>query len=174
VTTAVGSCHRFTFPPSFPPSPVPSLIRFAWAFTGIVALVHPCIYAGLATSYPSFPPRSHPCISFPPLFRPRLCPHWHPHSRLVQILIPALLAPHSDPHSRLVGTLLAPSFGPTSRPRSHSLILALRLPCTCLHWPALGCASPHSAALALARLYSPSFVVDHPRSSLLALAGTAS
>ena len=185
-----------SFPPpfmSFPPSPVPSLIHFAWALIGVVALVHPCIYTSLAALYPSFPPHSHPCTpSFPPLFRPRLCPPWH--------LCSALFGPWFPPRWHLFRTLipasLAPSFGPASRLRSRSFIMSLAyfdsrvlvrsgmhsvvLAMTQLRWPSLDRSGPGPLRLTHARLdwpslvhwhacsWSHSLVVNRPRSFLLA------
>jgi len=93
-----------SFPLSFPPSPVPPLIHFAWALIGVVTLVHPCIYAGLVV--PLVP------TSFPPLYP--LIP------ALVQASFVPSLAPSFppclDPRSRLISTSFGPSFGPLFGP----------------------------------------------------------
>jgi hypothetical protein len=162
--------------------------QVAWALIGVIALVHPCIYASLATLYPSFPHRSHPCTpSFPPLFRCHgecnleevwwwwcghdnplahtiaplcLCPCTHPPSPSLPLYPPVV---HALVHGLATPFIyaLAPSFPSRSSPH---LCPVCSLVCTLvwLSWPMLIRPGLGLCWLAHTYLCSSSFVVDHP------------
>ena len=171
--TAVGSCHRSrprSCPRSHPCSCCSRLHLYppSFASLGLLPASSPSFTPASTPAWPLRTPRSH--------LIPTLVPHSRPCSGLVcallGALVPALFGPSFPPCWHLVWTLVPASLAPCWHPRirfTHSFILALRL-------PSLVRIGLHSAALALAHLYSPSFVVDHHRSSLLALlvAGTTS